>query len=121
MTIKEQVQYYASRGYTHAQIADIVGTSKQYVHQINGSYGPNHFKRMTEKQIVYPNLRKWWNDNRMTGAEFIRRMGLQYHSRTLSRLRGWLTGRVYPDKSHIDLIISVTGLTYEQLFSREGE
>jgi hypothetical protein len=121
MTISEQVRQYAGQGYTHTQIADAVGTSRQYVHQLLGTYGPNHFKRMTEKQIVYPNLRKWFNDNQMTYAEVIRRMGLQYHTKTVNRLKGWFTGRNHPDKKHIDILLTVTGLTYEQLFNRDGD
>lgn len=121
MTIREKVLRYSGQGYTHQQIADICGTSRQYVHMILGNYGPGHFKRADDKQIIYPKLRKWFNDNRMTYAEIIRRMGLYYVTKTISRIRGWFAGRAFPDKEHIDILLHVTGLTYEQLFSRDGD
>lgn len=115
--------YMADRdaGLTYAEIAAKHGISKQRVAQVCAKRTNNYFKPYTAERVVYPHLRKWLNDNKITRREFIKRMGYAYSAGIDSRLSVWFRGKSYPQKPTIDKIIAVTGLTYEQLFAREGE
>jgi hypothetical protein len=121
MTLREQCIALHKNGVRHAEIARIVGVSRQRVSQICGKYTPGHFCTITEKECVYPLWRKWMNDNKVSRTEMIRRMGCEPHPEYLSRLHNWMRGNCYPLKQSIDLLLAATGLTYEQLFYRGGE
>lgn len=109
------------KGLTYRQIAIKYGVSYQAVHSALAQFSPQLFKKLTEKQVVYPNLRRWMNENKVGKREFIRRMELSVGGKTAQNLNDWLTGRTYPNKKNIDLILKITGLTYEQLFYREDK
>jgi hypothetical protein len=61
------------------------------------------------------------NDNHVSKGELLKRLFLTSESKNYSRLSTYMTGRCYPQKQMIDCILEVTGLTYEQLWAREGE
>ena len=121
MSTKERCIQLRDEGYTHREIAEIVGVSRQRVHQVCGRNTPGHFRPYSEEDIVYPNWRKVMNENKLTKSEFVRRMGLEVHHRSIGNLTLYMAGKHYPMKRTIDKILEVTGLTYEQLFSREDE
>lgn len=106
-------------GMTHREIAEKHGVSIQYVSFVVGKYDPRYFKHVTEKGCVYPNLRRWMNENKISAAELLRRMYLEPLPGNLERLRNVMNGRANPRKDYIDRLISVTGMKYEKLF-KEG-
>lgn len=114
--------YLAERekGLTYRQIAQKYGVSKQAVHNVCAKQNGN-FRPFTEETCVYPNLRQWLNDNRITKSEFIRRMGATYITQENARYAAYFRGEHYPSKQTIDKMLAVTGLTYEQLFYREDK
>lgn len=120
MTMKEQCLVLHEQGVRQSEIARIVGVTRQRVSQICGTYCPGHFRKITEKECVYPNWRNFMNENKISRAELLRRMGLDTHSQNYARLSTWMRGRNYPVKQSIDMLLSATGLTYEQLFYRDG-
>lgn len=120
MTTREQCLKLQAEGIAQSEIARIVGLSRQRVNQICGKNGTGHFKPLTESECVYPKWREWMNENRCSRTELIRRMGLVYHPRYHSSLSCWMRGKNYPVKPTIDRLIRTTGLSYEQLFSREA-
>lgn len=108
-----------AQGLKYKEIAEIMGVSHQYVAQVCGKSNPYRFRYASEK-IVYPNLRKWLNDNKVSIREFIRRCGSNPYGGTLAIFNNWLYGNNDPCKRHIDASLKVTGMTYEELFYREG-
>ena len=108
-----------AQGMTYKQISEKYGISKQRVQQIVGG-GTDRvkacFRGITEKDCIYPNLRKWMNDNKVSKAELCRRLFGNSHPQLQDRARAWLNGRNHPSKLNIDRLIEVTGLTYEELF-----
>ena len=121
MSIRSEAMRMCEEGYSQTDIAAALGVSRQRVHQITGGYHAGHFKKFTEKQVVYPNLRNWLNENRMTKKGLLDRLGLEYHSRTIAVYSSYLCGRSFPPKKTIDKLLEMTGLTYEQLFYMEGD
>lgn len=107
-------------GLSRREIAEKYGVSVQMVHQACGKYGPGHFRKITEKGCVYPNLRNWMNENKVSYMELLRRMGLLPVSRNLSTIYNWLRGMCDPRKETIDKMIAITGIPYEKLFTKES-
>lgn len=114
--------YIAERdaGLTYREIAEKHGVSYQCVAQSCSRYSDFNFKAYRREEVVYPNLRRWLNDNKITRSEFIRRMGNVVCGNAHSQISEWFRGKRYPTKSSIDKILKITGLTYEQLFADEG-
>ena len=122
MNRNDQIIQLAGEGLNFSEIARIVGCTRQYVAQVlqKGGIQLADYRKLTEANCVYPNFRKWWNENRMTYHKFFERMGVCYHDTNISRLHSYITGKGNPRKSYIDMMIAATGIPYETLFSREG-
>lgn len=112
--------YIAAReqGMTYAQIAEKYGVSKQTVGQVCGKAQPYMFRAVTEN-CVYPNLRRWMNDNKVSIKELLRMMGKTPYVNTCKNMSGYLRGENDPPKVIIDDMLKATGLTYEEMFYRE--
>lgn len=119
MSTFEEKKALREQGLSYTEIARRLGISKQAVQQGLASRDVRYFQFVTEKGCIYPNIRKWMNDNRISVSEIARRMGLIPHSSTCERIRGYLTGANDPNKFTIDRILAITNLTYEQAFYRE--
>lgn len=108
-----------AQGMTYRQIGEKHGISRSRVYQIIGGDTDKRescFRGITEKDCIYPNLRKWMNDNKISKIELTRRIFGEGHTELQCRLSEWLRGKCYPTKKNIDRFIKVTGLTYEELF-----
>lgn len=123
MTKREQIVHMASQCCSYREIAEAVGVTRQYVYQIVRRCGLElcDFRKLSEHECVYPGLRNWWNQNRMTYLKFFDVTGLRYHDTNIRRLERYFSGESHPRKDYIDKLIAVTGLTYEQLFYEGGD
>lgn len=108
------------QGKTYKEIADKYGVSHQAVSAACAKYTPDSFKPYHDFEVIYPNLRRWLNENRVSRSEFVRRMGLIPSGANNSRIRCYFRGVNYPSKQVIDKMLEVTGLTYEEMFQTEG-
>lgn len=108
------------KGKTLQQISEEQGVSKQAVSQMIYRHAPNAFKSYTEDKCVYPNWRKWLNDNKVSRKEFAAMMGLAPCARNITRLSAYMLGKTYPQKETIDMLLRTTGLTYEEFFQRDS-
>ena len=109
------------KGLTYRQIAAKYGVSHQVIGQACGKTNPLRFRYWGEKACVYPNVRAWLNDNKVSKSELIRRMGLETCPNTMAAIGANLNGRTFPQKHKIDMLLAVTGLSYEEFFEREAE
>lgn len=114
--------YLADRasGMKYREIAEKYGVSYQSIAQVCAQAGvPGHTKPFNCEEVVYPELRKWMNENMVNRAELGRRLGQLPSPYTRKKVNDWLRGKVFPKKNEIDRLIEVTGLNYERLFSTE--
>lgn len=118
MTKRDVFLQERQSGLTCQEIANKYGVSKQYVSQLCSKHNPSYFHHWSSTACVYPNVRRWLNDNKITCAELLRRLNLSNHSANHIRFRGYLSGKCYPPKQTIDNLLAVTGLTYEQFWKR---
>lgn len=105
-----------NKGMTYKEIAKKHGVSHQAVAQVCAKRSPGHFKPYTQEEVVYPNLRMWLNENKVSRTEFIRRIGWETNASASAQVSGWFRGCRFPTKKIIDRFLAVTGLTYEELF-----
>lgn len=112
--------YRAERdnGLTYKQIAEKYGVSIQRVGQACGKENPKHF-RMIQDNCIYPNLRNWMNDNKVSRKALAQRMGFVGYESTQYKIGQYMKGENDPPKKVIDKLIEVTGMTYEELFYTE--
>lgn len=109
-------------GMTYKQIAEKHGVSTSRVGQLIGGSvlnAKNWFHTITPDACVYQGLRKWMNENSITCAELTRRIWGHMLTNNYARLHKCLKGEIYPRKPMIDKLIEITGLKYEELFSKE--
>lgn len=117
----EQINKLYSQGLTYSEIGKIIGISTQRVYQITGGNKCDRFREIKPEDCIYPNIRKWMNENRVNRPKLTRLMfGEEGYSSVRWKsvsgfLKGW-DGR----KHYIDSILRVTGLTYEEAFKEEG-
>ena len=115
---RKQMQMLREQGLKHREIAEKFGCSRQYVAMVCGKCDPAYFSPIGD-DCIYPNLRKWMNENKVSRKEFIRRMGLAEFGGNHERFSKCLRGESHPRKPYIDKMLEVTGLTYETLFYTE--
>ena len=108
-----------AKGKTYKEIGEMFGVSHQAVADALGKSDPAKFRPWTKERCIYPNLRNWLNENKVSLREFARRSEVVASGRTLSRFAAYFRGENYPPKQTIDKILNVTGLTYEQLWEVE--
>jgi hypothetical protein len=107
-------------GATYTEIAKRFGISRCRVWQMVGRDRGFNFRPLSPERCVYPNLRKWMNENKITKAELTRRMRGNATSGNVVEIDSFLSGKIEGmAKKTIDKLILVTGLPYEALFSKE--
>ena len=116
MDKKATAKRLRSEGYKYREIAEILGCSHQYVAQILGKQQVEKF-RVIDDSCIYPNLRRWMNENQISRAELTRLMDYVPVAENQIRLAKIMRGEVLPKKDLIDTMISVTKLPYEVLFA----
>jgi predicted transcriptional regulator len=115
----EEVKRLREEGYSAKRVAEILGISRTRVYQMSYAKRHKNFEQITPEMNIYPNWRKWMNENSITTRMFVELMGLDLSSRSYNCVYGWMRGRCYPSKMNIDRILKTTGMTYEQLFYQE--
>ena len=116
MTNRQLAKMYHEQGYNSRQISEMLGITRQRVHQILGKQDGVRFKVIGDT-CPYKNLRAWMNKNKVSRAEFIRRMGYANDGPTAQSFSAVLRGDKQPKKDYIDLMLRVTGMTYEEMFA----
>ena len=104
-------------GMTYREIAAKYGVTFQSVQYACMKHEGGTFRYFQPDEVVYPNLRRWLNDNRITKAEFARRLGMKPDK----QITCWLSGQTSPNKHTISKFITATGLSYEELFATEED
>ena len=119
--IVQQMIDMKNSGKTYQDIADEFGVSRQRVFQMIGSGDPKFFRYISTKGCIYKGVRKYMNDNKISMAELVRKLYGNYVPRNFYSVRNKLSGVTDITKKHIDKILEITGLTYEEAFELESE
>lgn len=106
-------------GMSCREIAEKYGISVQAVYAACGSVQGVRFRRYEEKDCIWVGLRHWLNYHEVSKRSLLRQMGLEYSHCNLERLNQNLKGRNDLRMSFIRKMMSITGMTYEELFREE--
>ena len=117
---RKQMQMLRDQGLKHREIAERFGCSRQYVAKVCSKCDSAYFIPVGD-ECIYPNLKKWMNDNKVTRKEFLWRMGITEGAENYARFSKIIRGQQYPNKRYIDKMLEATGMTYETLFYTEAE
>lgn len=117
----KDIKYVKDRkqGLKYREIADKYGVSIQSVQYACTRRGDGVFRCFRPDEVIYPNLRRWLNENRVTKSELARRLAQGRKSHHHKQVARWLNGTVVPSKKTIGMFIAVTGMPYEELFAME--
>lgn len=117
MTTAEKVhslmKYYNC---TQGEAAKRLGISKQAAS--DALKRQRNFKCAKSKQIIFPTLRDYVNNNYTRITDFFNDCGLVV---TTNTARKYFNGSTELRKSTIDRILSLTGMTYEEVFANESD
>ena len=119
--VVQQMLAMQNDGKTYQQIGEAFGISRQRVHQMIGGRDVRFFRHIGTKTCIYKGVRKYLNDNQISIAELVRRTYGIYHPKNFYSMRNRLSGVTDINKTYIDKILEVTGLTYEVAFELESE
>ncbi len=114
MTKRDKLEAYKMRleGKTLQYIANHFGVTREYIRQITPAAGPTHQR----DNYIFPNIAKWLVDNGIYNYEFAEMI----QSNRVS-VGNWLLGKTEPSLFHIEQILKVTGMSFEEAFKRKGE
>lgn len=101
-----------ARGLTYREIGEKYGVSGQSVYTCCAKQGAMPKKVISFKGCIWPNLRRWLNEDRGRAERFF----LAMKGTTILDI---LKGIRQPKKDVIDRMIAITGMTYEELFREE--
>lgn len=116
----EAVRQMKRDGYTIREIAQAFGISYQRVSHLCAGMtydSKSHFKNSAVEKCIYPNIRNYLTENRITIAELTRRMYGNCNPTNQNNVRKYLKGKGDLTKPTIDRLLKATGLTYEVAFA----
>lgn len=120
MVTREEKKRLRDQGMTYREIGKVLGISYQAVYQtLENEMTGDWFRTVTPKRCIYPKLRAWMNDNRVSVIELIRRIGGNPSETRYNRVARSLNGNARMTKETIDEILAVTGMTYEEAFGED--
>lgn len=105
-----------AQGMTYREIAEKHGTTYQSVYYAIGPAGNRAWHPFSRKQCKFKGWREWMNKNNISVSRLSRMMGLAMAASTTNRIRAFMCGRIDPPKRTIDMLLHLSGLTYEQFF-----
>ena len=111
------------QGLTFEEIGKRLGVSRQRIAQCCAGMNPEHTAwacRIKDLDcIIYPNLKKWMLENKVSISEMMRRIGQDTGSMRSESFRNKLKGRTQLTITDIKKILAVTGGTFEQMFTTD--
>ena len=117
MIDRETALELRSDGMTYTEVASVLGVTMGEVYIAAGHVGRTRtYRAFTPKRCVYPNIRDWLNNNKITLRQLCEYMCPFVTGATINRIRDMLSGATELRKSDIDRLLKLTGLTYEQAF-----
>lgn len=114
--------YFRARmaGHSCTEVAEMFGTSRENVSFMTRKYFPKQFRGWGKSDCVYPNLRKYLNDNLLTYASLTAKLNLCTYDSPMTVVSSFLHGHTsIAKKSTIDAFLRITGMTYAELFEED--
>ena len=117
MTREEMIDAFTMRldGYTLQEIGDKYGLTRERIRQMFASITTKSgISRKSYKNYIYPNISDWMIDNNVKQSDLSKKLGCAQVT-----ISSYLTGKREPTFSFINLMLELTKMPYEVVFSKE--
>ena len=114
MTKEEKIDAFTMRlnGYTLQEIGDKYGLTRERIRQMFAAVTTE--SGISRKNYIYPNISDWMIDNNVSQYDLCKKLGC-----TQTTISSYLTGRKHPSFAFINLMLELTKMPYEVVFSKE--
>ena len=117
---RDQAIELRKSGMTYQAIADSMGISKAYVGQLLAcTTDRRNYHIWNPDTFAYPAIANWANENQLTKQDIAEMIGYSCNSGSAYRIMRALEHETIT-KRQIDALMDVTGMSYEELFSKKG-
>lgn len=115
---REAMKLRVEENMTYGEIADAMGVSRSYVALLlKETVKKPNFHRWAWDSTPYPVLTQWMNEHQMSKMDLATALGYSPSSNSQYIVyRRMKEGKL--DKTEIDKLIQITGISYENLFRR---
>lgn len=110
MERKKGIEAMRASGMTYNEIGQVLGVSRQRVHQIAHRKRGDHFHVGAVEKIPYIGLRNWMLENRVSVTELSKLCGVR-------QLK--LNGKHSMRMETANKVVQLTGMTFEECFRRD--
>ena len=117
MTKEEKIDAFTMRldGYTLQEIGDKYGLTRERIRQMFASITTKSgISRKSYKNYIYPNISDWMIDNNVKQSDLSKKLGCAQVT-----ISSYLTGKKPPSFAFINLMLELTKMPYEVVFSKE--
>ena len=117
MTREEKIDAFTMRldGYTLQEIGDKYGLTRERIRQTFASITTKSgISRKGYKNYIYPNISDWMSDNNVKQIDLSKKLGCAQVT-----ISSYLTGKNPPSFAFINLMLELTKMPYEVVFSKE--
>ena len=117
MTREEKIDAFTMRldGYTLQEIGDKYGLTRERIRQMFASITTKSgIPRKIYKNYIYPNISDWMIDNNVKQSDLSKKLGCAQVT-----ISSYLTGKNPPSFAFINLMLELTKMPYEVVFSKE--
>ena len=117
MTREEMIDAFTMRldGCTLQEIGDKYGLTRERIRQMFASITTkSRISRKSYKNYIYPNISDWMIDNNVKQSDLSKKLGCAQVT-----ISSYLTGKNPPSFAFINLMLELTKMPYEVVFSKE--
>ena len=117
MTREEKIDAFTMRldGYTLQEIGDKYGLTRERIRQMFASITTKSgISGKSYKNYIYPNISDWMIDNNVKQSDLSKKLGCAQVT-----ISSYLTGKNPPSFAFINLMLELTKMPYEVVFSKE--
>lgn len=119
MIDKKSIFNLREQGNTVETIGKLLGCSKQYVSLVLKQKDKIKIHKWDEQSCIYCGLRKWLNENQIKANTLINILGKNPSGTTYTVVYNKLNGKSDFSLTEIMNLISITNLSFEELFILE--
>ena len=114
MTREEKIDAFTMRldGYTLQEIGDKYGVSRERIRKMLAQVTTE--SGISRKNYIYPNISDWMIDNNVKQSDLSKKLGCAQNT-----ISSYLTGKREPTFSFINLMLELTKMPYEVVFSKD--
>ena len=113
-----QAEEMRKQGMTYREIGECFGVTYEGIRLVLAHMEPQerYFRAVTEKRCIYPGIREWMNQEKISPRRLAAMMGYSTYTGVVRSLGDRLSGRAEIRIGDIRNILRISGMTFEEAF-----